>query len=111
MRTLPDEGSIDDLLLQVHDTKNRLHHVDYEHRDADRLDSETDDMIIQNFIPAPFPLRNENQVIDDALARMQSETSPVMWPNIDDTAINEFNTPGYIAYTFPTLYPIGSADL
>ncbi|CAB4417166.1 unnamed protein product [Rhizophagus irregularis] len=67
LRTLPDEGSIDDLLSQVRDAENRLHHVDYEPRDADRLD--------------------------------------------DDTAINEFNTPGYIARAFPTLYPTGSADL
>ncbi|CAG8606715.1 20363_t:CDS:2 [Rhizophagus irregularis] len=102
LRTLPDEGSIDDLLPQVRDAENRLHHIDYEPRDADHLDE---------LYFSPFPLRNENHVIDDALARMQSETGPVMWPNIDDTAINEFNTPGYIACAFPTLYPTGSADL
>ncbi|EXX52124.1 hypothetical protein RirG_255710 [Rhizophagus irregularis DAOM 197198w] len=87
--TLPDEGSIDYLLSQVRDAENRLHHVDYKLHDADRLDSET----------------------DDALAHMQSESGSVMWPNIDDTAINEFNMPGYIARAFPTLYPTGSADL
>ncbi|CAG8698864.1 17737_t:CDS:2 [Rhizophagus irregularis] len=81
--TLPDEGSIDYLLSQVRDAENRLHHVDYKLHDADRLDSET----------------------DDALAHMQSESGSVMWPNIDDTAINEFNMPGYIARAFPTLYP------
>ncbi|GBC42713.2 uncharacterized protein LOC105316640 [Rhizophagus irregularis DAOM 181602=DAOM 197198] len=83
--TLPDEGSIDYLLSQVRDAENRLHHVDYKLHDADRLDSET----------------------DDALAHMQSESGSVMWPNIDDTAINEFNMPGYIARAFPTLYPTG----
>ncbi|RGB30604.1 hypothetical protein C1646_765130 [Rhizophagus diaphanus] len=52
--TLPDKGSIDDLLPQVHDAVNRLHHVNYESCNADRLDSETDNTIIQNFIPT-FP--------------------------------------------------------
>ncbi|GET01250.1 uncharacterized protein LOC113214878 [Rhizophagus clarus] len=61
---------------------------------------ETDDMIIQNFIPAPIPSRNENCIIDDVLTRMQSESGSVMWLNIGGTAINEFNTSGYIARTF-----------
>ncbi|CAG8756587.1 470_t:CDS:2 [Rhizophagus irregularis] len=73
LRTLPDEGSIDDLLPQVRDAENRIHHVNYELRDANRLNSETDNTIIRNFIPAPFPLCSENHVIDDALAHMQSE--------------------------------------
>ena len=42
---------------------------------------------------------------------MQAENNPVMWPNIDRNAINEFNTSGYIARVFLTLYPTGSADL
>ncbi|CAB4484568.1 unnamed protein product [Rhizophagus irregularis] len=104
------DRSIDDLLSQVRASENRLHHVDYKSHDADHLDSETDDTIIRNFIPVPFLLRSENHVINDAFARMQSETG-LMWPNIDDIAINEFNTPEYIARAFPTLYPTGSADL
>ncbi|RGB21683.1 hypothetical protein C1646_777509 [Rhizophagus diaphanus] len=87
--------SVDVLLPQVRDAENRLHHVDYKPRDANCLDK---------LYSSPFPLCSENHVIDDALARMQSETGP-------DTAINEFNMPGYIARTFPTLYLTGSADL
>ena len=34
-----------------------------------------------------------------------------MWPIISGNAINEFNTPGYIARAFPTLYLTSSADL
>lgn len=52
---------------QVRDAENRLQHVDDELRDADRLDSETDDTIVRNFIPTSFPLRSENHVIDDAM--------------------------------------------
>ncbi|GBB89442.1 hypothetical protein RclHR1_16110006 [Rhizophagus clarus] len=111
LRTLPEDSSIDEYLPQIHDAENRLQLVNDEICDTDRLDGKTDDTIIQNFIPAPILSRNENCIIDDALTRMQSESGPVMWPNIGGTAINEFNTPGYIAHVFPTLYPTGSADL
>lgn len=33
------------------------------------------------------------------------------WPAIGETAIDEFNTPGYIVQAFPTLFPTGKADL
>ncbi|GBB90821.1 hypothetical protein RclHR1_17900003 [Rhizophagus clarus] len=111
LRTLPDDSSIDKYLFQIYDAENRLQFVNDEICDTDCLDGETDDMIIQNFIPAPIPSHNENCIIDDALTRMQSESGSVMWPNIGGTAINKFNTLGYIAQAFPTLYPTGSADL
>jgi hypothetical protein len=107
LRTLPDDGSIDDRLPQIRNDENRLQLVD----DAHRLDSETDDTIVRNFILTPIPSPIETHIINDALARMQSEADPVMWLNIGGTAINEFNTSGYIARAFPTLYPTGSADL
>ena len=66
---------------------------------------------MRNFVLTPAPSSSEEHAIDDALARMQSETDPVMWPTIDGNAINKFNTPGYIARAFPTLYPTGNADL
>ena len=34
-----------------------------------------------------------------------------MWPPTSGTAINEFNTEGYISCAFPTLFPTGAADL
>ncbi|GES74199.1 ATP-dependent DNA helicase Pif1-like [Rhizophagus clarus] len=105
LRTLPDDSSIDKYLFQIYDAENRLQFVNDEICDTDCLDGETDDMIIQNFIPAPIPSHNENCIIDDALTRMQSESGSVMWPNIGGTAINKFNTLGYIAQAFPTLYP------
>ncbi|RGB39289.1 hypothetical protein C1646_754725 [Rhizophagus diaphanus] len=79
LRILPNEGSIDDLLSQVHDAENRLHHVDDELYDADHLYSETDDTIIQNFISAPFSLHSEDQVINDAFAQIVAD---LHWPNL-----------------------------
>ena len=107
--TLPDDGSIDDLLPQVRDAENRLQHVDDELHDADRLDGETDDTIVRNFVPSPFPLRSENHVIDDALERMKSETGPIIWPNIGNTAINIWVYCSRLPNS--TVYPTGSADL
>ena len=34
-----------------------------------------------------------------------------MWPEIEGIPINEFQTPGYMARAFPTLYPYGKGDL
>ena len=41
---------------------------------------------------------------------MRSDAAPIMWPNIDAIPVNEFQTPGYIACAFPTLYPTGAVD-
>lgn len=73
-------------------------------------DDEADDIIASNFVPAPFPSSNEECAIADTLNRMQANNTPLMWPNIDGNPINEFQTPGYIARAFPTLYPTGDAD-
>ena len=35
----------------------------------------------------------------------------MLWPEIDGVPINEFQSSGYIARAFPTLYPYGNADL
>ncbi|GBB90825.1 hypothetical protein RclHR1_17900007 [Rhizophagus clarus] len=109
--TLPEDSSIDEYLLKIHDAENRLQLVKDKICNTDYLDGETDDTIIRNFILASISSRNENCIINDALTHMQSESGPVMWLNIGGTAINEFNTPGYIARAFPTLYPTSSADL
>lgn len=42
---------------------------------------------------------------------MQANNTPIMWSNINENSINEFQMPGYIARTFPTLYPTGDVDL
>lgn len=64
-----------------------------------------------NFVPVPLPSPNEERAITDTLNRMQAGEGPIMWPNIDNNPVNEFQTPGYIACAFPTLYPTGDGDL
>ncbi len=102
LKSLPDNGLIDDYLPKVQKTSD-------DHLDND--ENETEDMVIRNFIPATPTSHRENDAISDALARMQTKTIPIEWPNIDGNPVNEFHTPGYITRAFPTLYLYGNADL
>ncbi len=52
--------------------------MDDELHNADHLDDDSNSMIIQNFISAPFLSCREDRVIDDAFTQMQSETDPVL---------------------------------
>ena len=77
----------------------------------DEEDGVLDDSVFNNFVPVPIPVPNEDSAVVDVLARMQADTAPVAWPCIDGVPVNEFQSPGYIARAFPTLYPTGAADL
>ncbi|CAG8456364.1 20680_t:CDS:2, partial [Gigaspora rosea] len=76
----------------------------------DVSDNYTDNDIICKFVSAPAPSHNEQYAINNILTRIQAENNPVIWPKIKGTPINEFNTPGYIACAFPTLYPTGKTE-
>ncbi len=49
-----------------------------------------DDSILSNFVPVPIPILNEKRAVTDALARLQTDNAPVMWPSIDSVPVNEF---------------------
>ena len=53
---------------------------------------------------------HEDDSIQKAINCVYTESCPVVWPKIKNKPINEFETVGYIAYTFPTLYLTGKAD-
>lgn len=51
-------------------------------------------------------------MIDRAIGNEPNQQRDVIqWPTIGERPINEFNTEGYIARAFPTLFPKGDADL
>ena len=108
LQVLPENGSIFEQLPHIlNDQKNE---------DLDDIGNVDDiekryDTIARTFVPSLPPLPCENVAINNTLNRMQSERSPTEWPQIDNVPINEFQTPGYIAMAFPTLYPTGNADL
>jgi hypothetical protein len=64
--------------------------------------NEAEDTIVSNFVPTPLPSPNEENAIANTLGRMQTNSTPIMWSNIDGSPINEFQTPGYIARAFLT---------
>lgn len=68
-------------------------------------------MVIRTFVPSLPPSHFENFAFKSTLDRIQLENPSMIWPQIDHNPINEFQTPGYIAMAFPTLYPTGKADL
>jgi hypothetical protein len=101
LKLLPDNGPIDDYLLQVQRNDDN----------SNDDDNETENMVTRNFVPVVPSSNREDDAINEAIARMQAKTTPIEWPNINGTSVNEFRTPGYITRAFPTLYPYGNADL
>ena len=77
----------------------------------DNDDNNPEESQSREFVSASLPSPNENRTIANTLIRMQNNDSPIMWPNIDENPINEFQISGYIARAFLTLYSTGNADL
>ncbi len=103
LQSLPENDSIAKLLPQL----NNDQIIDEISPDEEN----GDDGIARTFVPLPVSTQREDVAINDTLDRMQSNNLPLMWPEIDGFPINEFQTPGYIARAFPTLYPYGHSDL
>ncbi|CAB4420703.1 unnamed protein product [Rhizophagus irregularis] len=97
LQSLPIDGTIDDQLQDINED------IDY--------DESENDVITRTFIPFPPSANREDTAIRNTLDRIQNENHPIMWPQINGSPVNEFQTPGYIACAFSTLYPTGSADL
>ena len=92
LHSLPGNGSIADLFPQ---------------KINDEISTEEEnskDGIGRSFVPLPASTRREDTAINETLNRMQTNNAPILWPEIDGFPINEFQTPGYIAKAFPTLY-------
>ena len=101
--SLPENGSIFNMLPHIRDEQSE---------DDDLNDTENgDESISRTFVPLDPPTHREDEAINEALNRIQSNNPPITWPEIEGVPINEFQTPGYMARAFPTLYPYGKADL
>ncbi|RGB22274.1 hypothetical protein C1646_776370 [Rhizophagus diaphanus] len=68
-------------------------------------------MITRTFVLYFPPSYCKDYAIKSTLNHIQTENPLITWPQIDNSPINEFQTPGYIAIAFPMLYPTGKADL
>lgn len=111
---LPEDGSVYHQLRHISDNRQHSAQTPIDEQ-ADRLNDGDDNAniaenISQSFIPAPPPELPEIDAINNELERLENDNSPMEWPHVGDTPINEFKEPGYIARAFPTLYPWGKAD-
>jgi len=52
----------------------------------------------------------ENEALERLTDDDEPVPEPVMWPTQDPQPINEYNTEGYMAMAFPSLFPTGCAD-
>ena len=105
LQSLPDDGYIGDRLQHV-----QMNIEDME-EDEESQDDDNDIKITRTFVPMAPLAPSEDSAIKSTLKRMQNKENLMDWPQITDSPINEFQTVGYIACAFPTLYPTGSADL
>ncbi|CAG8781808.1 19739_t:CDS:2, partial [Gigaspora rosea] len=51
---------------------------------------------LPQFVPLLPSTNREEVAINSALDRLESKNLPIIWPHIESTPINEFQTPGYI---------------
>lgn len=100
--SLPEDDSIVDMIPQVPDQ--------IINENPDDTENEGDG-ISRSFVPLLPATQSEKVAINDTLERLQNQNEHTAWPEIDGSPINEFQTIGYIARAFPTLYPTGIADL
>ncbi|CAG8792226.1 10852_t:CDS:2, partial [Gigaspora rosea] len=86
LESLPQEGYID----------NQLLHLQTDQADDD-LNNENDyEEVTHSFVPLLPPNNREDVAINSTLDRIESENPPTLWPQIDNSPINEFQTPEYI---------------
>src|SRR5581483_11805034 len=103
LNSLPENGSIINMLPQIQDEQSE--------EEGEDVNDNEDKVVSRTFVPLLPPTNREDVAINETLDRMQNNDPPLLWPTIESTPINEFQTPGYIARAFPTLYPYGTADL
>ncbi|RIB17779.1 hypothetical protein C2G38_2186428 [Gigaspora rosea] len=96
LQLLPENGPIDNYFQQIQNIND---------------ETETENITTRSFVPVSPPLNHEDNAINNALARIQTDDAPIAWPNIDASPVNEFHTSGYITRAFSTLYPWGNANL
>ena len=69
LHSLPENGTIDDLLSQLDDIEGH---------DFNGDDDGLEDSVYKNFVPIPLLSPNKESAIDDTLARIQADVNPVL---------------------------------
>ncbi len=104
LQSLPEDDSIVDILPQLQGDQL----ID----DLDDIDIENgDDAIMHTFVPLLPINKHEEVAINDTLERVQNQNPHVLWPEIEGSLINKFQTVEYIMRAFLTLYLTSKANL
>jgi hypothetical protein len=114
LQTLPENGSIVEQLPQITDDRPYCSEEEpNDNDDADEHENENKDPFkSQTFVPSIPNRPSEDRAINEILNRAHDrENSTIKWPHNDVSPVDEFNSPGYIARAFPTLYPWRIGDL
>jgi len=111
LQSLPEDGSITEKLPQYTDDRTPGSEEGPNGEDDD--ENEENAFNSQTFVPSLLNRLSENIAINEILNRANhnQENLKIDWPHNEISPVDEFNTPGYIARAFPTLYPWGIADL
>ncbi|GES73737.1 uncharacterized protein LOC105316640 [Rhizophagus clarus] len=109
LNSLPEDDFIVGILPQLHDD----HLIDENLDDIGNGDyvKNGDNAITRTFVRLLPTDKCEEAAINDTLDRIQNQNPHMLWPEINGSPINEFQTVGYIVRAFSTLYPTGQADL
>ena len=71
-------------------------------------DADTIDHNCTSFIPVPQQEQTEIESIQSII--QEKSASPLPWPELSKSPINEFTTEGFATMAFPTLFPYGTGD-
>ena len=80
-------------------------------QDPDNDSADDDDTIDRNctsFIPVPQQEQTEIESIQSII--QEKSATPLPWPELSKSPINEFTTEGFATMAFPTLFPYGTGD-
>lgn len=108
---LPLDGNLKDLKTIVAEKPAEID----QHVEAAE-DSELSNEMHQSFVPITVESVTEQENIRRSFEQPQSNQSaslsstPISWPLVLGTPVNEFTTEGYFSCAFPTLFPTGAAD-
>ena len=109
LEILPEDGDLSGLHSVSLDSMED--DTETQHEDEDPYDTH----LSGSFVPSTTQRMTEQETVRQSVQQRQSHQRPVApptvsWPPSSSTAINEFNTEGYMSCSFPTLFPTGAAD-
>jgi hypothetical protein len=95
---------VDNLLMEIHAGAPEIP------RPSRSEDDEIERLLLEHIGNSREDIGDNGDGLEDEFADANA-AQPIRWPTQGETPINEYNTEGYIAMAFPTLFPYGRADL